>query len=205
MNSEKHSETMLREWAQDMHAAALRQTLSNTAYGTRDRAEGLEQLANQGSIVAGAIVGDSYINGRPGYDIDIEKGLKLLARARSSGSIEASYRLARTLQTSGKPDEAKAIFQGLHEGGYAPATWNLGYGYFTGDWGRKDLDKAEYYFSNAADRGHLYAKHWSLWLALKERPVRSDCLRVVVAMLRTMIAIRITRIHHPRSDSLRIW
>ncbi|MFL0357471.1 tetratricopeptide repeat protein [Erythrobacter sp. GH1-10] len=154
--------------------------------------------------MANMILGDAYLMGRDGLEKDEKSGERLLKKASKLGSVEASFRLARHLETQKANKQAKSIYVALCEVKYAPAAFVLGVSYMRGTFTEKDLNLATSYLELAADAGHLYAKDW-----LAQSVIDSDVsyYQALKALLtRFVLKKRIEKLsrYDPNSDLIRL-
>jgi len=80
-----------------------------------------------------------------------------LVASAEDGDVEAQYRLGNMFVQT---DMLEAInwWEAAAAQGHAGALFNLGVSYFKGETGEADLDKAEDYWTQAAEKGHEQAK-----------------------------------------------
>lgn len=119
----------------------------------------LKMLADQGSLLSMVFIGDAYLHGR-GVEPDIELGKALIERAIDGGSIEGRFRMGNFFEETGQYDKSINERRILAEYGYSPAMYLLAWMYYNGrDAGVTiDIDKAIFYWTMAAEAGHLHAK-----------------------------------------------
>ena len=128
----------------------------------------LEALSKEGSPVAAHSLADIYAFGRYGAAADKEKAIQFFNQAIDSGSLEASYRLARYYESINEIPKAVALLEELSQRGFVQADFLLGTYYYDGKLLQKNYVKSLLFFERAADGGHLYGRQWVGHLLLKK-------------------------------------
>ncbi len=165
---------------------------------------GLEALAEKGSVIAMIAVGDALLTGRYGTQIDEERGIEYFKKAKQMGSIEAAYRLARYLEAKKDYAQAELELRALCEQNFSPAAYLLGHAFYTNRLGKTDKTLAIRYLEKAAKEGHYHAMRWLALIKWRHgSPIQkiSSIYTFIVSLWVLFRQIRVSK----SSDSLRKW
>jgi TPR repeat protein len=113
-------------------------------------------MAEAGDVSAQIYLGWAYIDGKL-VDKNDAFGLDLLRKATRQGSDKAGFMLGRLL-ISRKQHEGFEIIRELSARGFAPASYEVGNCYYTGNLVERDFGKGNEKWSAAASKGHLLAR-----------------------------------------------
>ena len=106
-----------------------------------------------GDMRAMVYLGDMYMRGL-GVKLDKKKAEELFRMAADRGHAVAQNKLACSLHSEQKFEEALRYYALSADQGYTPGEINLGSCYRDGEGTEADLAKARYWFERAAAKGH---------------------------------------------------
>jgi len=156
----KLGESIQQEWDADPCRQELWNALQLFDNAPHAAIAALTGLAAQGSGLAMMYLGEAYLKGRGGIESDRMLGEQWLVRSAEHGSIEGRYGLAIHYEGSGRPESARNELTKLADRGYSPAMFRLGYGFYKGKWGGKDIAQAQHFLGMAQRAGHLPGAIW---------------------------------------------
>lgn len=121
-------------------------------------------------------IGSIYLFGLWLYGPDREAesrviGGSIIKVTRDTGLMAASIGYSRLLLGARKSEEAVSELEGLTKRDYLPALYELGVLYFHGNYIKKDLSKAQAYFTEAKRRGHVFSYKALIGLQRKKGPL----------------------------------
>jgi TPR repeat protein len=129
--------------------------------------EEISALAERGSPLAMAILGDAHLYGRHGLPVTKNLGEKYLEEAGRHGSRDARYRLAKHYLNQSDFERAERELSALVDTGYVPALHALAAALYRGDWQPKDPERALRLWRLAERQGHLPSKRWIAYVYRK--------------------------------------
>jgi TPR repeat protein len=118
---------------------------------------GLESLANRGSVASMWYLAELYA-GRKAMPKCIDKAKYWYTRAKEKGYVEASHMLGRIAYDEHDCVRAFSEFSAGANTGYPPSMYRLGLMYGKGEGVGIDSAKQIGWLSEAAGKGHLFAK-----------------------------------------------
>lgn len=163
----------------------------------------LQSLSAKGSAISSVALGDIFAYGRYGISRDRKKGRDYFIKAKSLGSTEGAFRLARYYIHIG--DAERSIFElnCLSDAGFSPASFILGDIYHEGKLLSRDVDEALRFYKIAESQGHLVAKQWVGHLIRKRGGIKNS-VRGTLKIASTLVPMLRENKIDPQSDRLRI-
>jgi TPR repeat protein len=178
-------EQYMTEIEEDEHSDALEDAIHLRKSDIIKSISDLSLLADKNSKVALFVLGDIFLYGRHGIEVDRAKGEALFLRACELGSLEASYRLGRYYQSTGRHIEAVRAFQRAADGGFSPALCRLGALHQVGGVTKKDRSKSREYFKKSIERGNLIARKGLAHLNLTSK----NPMKIIMGFVQYILSI----------------
>lgn len=203
MTMRKMGENISQEWEKEDLASELRGALQLIRSDAPVGLEKLNNLAKNGSSLAMMYLGDVYLRGRYGIPTDITLAEGWLRNSACKGSVEGAYVLAWHYLESDRVDEALVEYSRLSNRQYSPATFVLGWLYYSGTKINRDIEKSLNYFKLADKQGHLLAGRWMSHLLMKNRMGSLSWLRGLQKKIVLTIPFIKQSVNFPNSDRLR--
>ncbi len=123
--------------------------------------EGIEILAEAGNVRAVKLLGDYYLNGLGGVEVDFAKAMELFTQAADEDYADAMAQIAYMYQEGlGVERSYEAAMEWNNRGALqnnAQAQAQIGYMYHMGLGVTQNLDEAGRWYARAVDQGHAWA------------------------------------------------
>ncbi|MEZ5697433.1 MAG: tetratricopeptide repeat protein [Sphingomonadaceae bacterium] len=153
------------EWFSEKHADELLNSLEEFEISPSSGLLKIQELAQDGSALAMYLLGDIFLYGKGGLEVNFEDAEYWLEKSFLHGSNEGGFLYAKLLEEVGRDEKSIEIYRVLADRGFFPAAYCLGLRLFHGDGVPIDKTAGSRYLKIAKNKGHVPAWHWHSYLA----------------------------------------